>query len=141
MAADFQDPERVFGFFTVTAGLGVLGVRFAFAGHPLTTAILAAIAPAVWLLLTYAVPASILLNLPADIPVVRATTEFVSGFAFALWSFGTWWGSWTEALVPFRTPAFGVVDRAEQEGVALIRPAFRERKATPGSCRRGRRHD
>jgi hypothetical protein len=32
-----------------------------------------------------------LLILPADIPVVRATTEFVSGFAFALWSFGTWW--------------------------------------------------
>jgi tellurite resistance protein TehA-like permease len=192
VAADFQDPERVFGFFTITAGLDVLGVRLAFAGHPLTTAILAAIAAAVWLLLTYAVPAGILLDrkrdsvlggvngswllwivatqslsicaailiqawpsqsallapvatalwcvglvlylmvvvliltrwltvpmtpatlgppywilmgataisvlagarlliLPAGIPVVRATSGFVSGFGFALWSFGTWW--------------------------------------------------
>jgi tellurite resistance protein TehA-like permease len=192
VTADFQDPERVFGFFTITAGLDVLGVRFAFAGHPLTTAILAAVAAAVWLLLTYAVPASMLLDrtrdsvlggvngswllwivatqslaisaavlipawpsqtsllapvaaglwsvglvlylmvvvlimmhwltvpmtpatlgppywilmgataisvlagarlldLPADIPVVRATSGFVDGFAFALWAFGTWW--------------------------------------------------
>jgi tellurite resistance protein TehA-like permease len=61
VAADIQDPERVFGFFTITAGLDVLGARFALAGHPLVTAILAALAAAAWLVLTYGVPASLLL--------------------------------------------------------------------------------
>jgi tellurite resistance protein TehA-like permease len=32
-----------------------------------------------------------ILAVPADIPVVRATSSFVEGFSFALWSFGTWW--------------------------------------------------
>ena len=64
--ADFRAPERAFGFFTITAGLDVLGTRFALAGHPLPAAILAAIAAAVWLLLTYGVPASVLLNRTRD---------------------------------------------------------------------------
>ena len=62
VAADIQAPDRVFGFFTITAGLDVLGNRLALAGHPLGTAILAALAAAVWLLLTYGVPASLLLS-------------------------------------------------------------------------------
>lgn len=66
VAADIRAPDRVFGFFTVTAGLDVLGVRLMFAGHPLATAILAAIAAAVWLLLTYGVPASLLLTRARD---------------------------------------------------------------------------
>jgi tellurite resistance protein TehA-like permease len=61
VAADIQAPERVFGFFTIVAGLDVLGVRLAAAGHPLATAILAAVAAVVWLVLTYGVPASLLL--------------------------------------------------------------------------------
>ena len=61
VVADLQAPERAFGFFTITAGLDVLGVRFAYAGHPLVTAILAAIGAAVWLVLNYGVPASVLL--------------------------------------------------------------------------------
>jgi tellurite resistance protein TehA-like permease len=60
VAADARAPDRVFGFFTITAGMDVLGVRLAAAGHPLTTAILAALAAAVWLVLTYGVPASLL---------------------------------------------------------------------------------
>ena len=64
--ADASAPERAFGFFTITAGLGVLGVRFALAGHPLPAAILASLAAAVWLLLTYGVPASVLLNRTRD---------------------------------------------------------------------------
>jgi len=64
--ADASAPERAFGFFTITAGLGVLGVRFALAGHPLPAAILAGLAAAVWLLLTYGVPASVLLNRTRD---------------------------------------------------------------------------
>ena len=59
--ADIQAPERVFGFFTITAGLDVLGVRLGSAGHPLATAILAGVAAVVWLTLTYGVPASLLL--------------------------------------------------------------------------------
>ena len=58
--ADVRAPDRVFGFFTITAGIDVLGVRLAAAGHPLVTAILAALAAAVWLVLNYGVPASLL---------------------------------------------------------------------------------
>jgi tellurite resistance protein TehA-like permease len=60
VVADVRAPDRVFGFFTITAGLDVLGVRLAAAGHPLATAILAGLAAAVWLVLTYGVPASLL---------------------------------------------------------------------------------
>ena len=192
VAADIQAPERVFGFFTIVAGIDVLGVRLAAAGHPLATAILAGLAAAVWLVLTYGVPASLLLtrerdsvlggvngtwllwvvgtqslsvtasalvpvwpsqagllapaavglwsvglvlylllvslillrwltvamtpatlgppywilmgataitvlagarilDLPAALPVTRATAGFVEGFSFTLWAFGTWW--------------------------------------------------
>ncbi|MGH3188863.1 MAG: tellurite resistance/C4-dicarboxylate transporter family protein [Streptosporangiaceae bacterium] len=192
VAADIQAPERVFGFFTIVAGIDVFGVRLGAAGHPLGTAILAGLAAAVWLVLTYGVPASLLLarerdsvlggvngtwllwvvgtqslsvtastlvpvwpsqagllapvavglwsvglvlylllvslimlrwltvpmtpetlgppywilmgataitvlagarilNLPAALPVTRATSGFVEGFSFALWASGTWW--------------------------------------------------
>jgi tellurite resistance protein TehA-like permease len=66
VAADLRAPERAFGFFTVPAGLDVLGVRFALAGHPLVCAVLAACAAAVWLPLTYGVPASVLLARAGD---------------------------------------------------------------------------
>jgi tellurite resistance protein TehA-like permease len=62
VAADFRAPEQVFGFFTITAGLDVIGARLALAGHPLVTAILAIVAAAIWLVLTYGVPASLLLT-------------------------------------------------------------------------------
>ena len=192
VAADIQAPERVFGFFTIVAGIDVLGVRLGAAGHPLATAILAGLAAVLWLVLTYGVPASLLLtrernsvlggvngtwllwvvgtqslsvtasalvpvwpsqagllapaavglwsvglvlylllvslillrwltvamtpatlgppywilmgataitvlagarilNLPAALPVTRATAGFVEGFSFTLWAFGTWW--------------------------------------------------
>ena len=32
-----------------------------------------------------------ILNLPAALPVTRATAGFVEGFSFTLWAFGTWW--------------------------------------------------
>jgi len=66
VADDFRDPERVFGFFTITAGLDVIGARLALAGHPLVTAILAVVAAGIWLVLTYAVPASLLLTRASD---------------------------------------------------------------------------
>ena len=66
LAADIQAPDRVFGFFTITAGADVLGARLAAAGHPLATAILAGAAAVVWLALTYGVPASLLLTRARD---------------------------------------------------------------------------
>ncbi len=66
VAADIRAPDLVFGFFTITAGLDVLGVRLALAGHPLVTAILAIVAAAIWLVLTYGVPASLLLIRASD---------------------------------------------------------------------------
>jgi tellurite resistance protein TehA-like permease len=61
VAADFRDPERVFGFFTVSASCGLLGTRLASAGHPMVTTVLACLAATVWFILTYGVPASLLL--------------------------------------------------------------------------------
>ena len=66
VVSDILAPDRVFGFFTVTAGLDVLGVRFVLAGHPLVTAFLAAFAALTWVLLTYGVPASLLIDRKRD---------------------------------------------------------------------------
>ncbi len=61
VAASFRDAGRLFGFFAIAAGVDVLGIRLAAAGHPLVTAVLAGVAAVAWLVLTYAVPASLLL--------------------------------------------------------------------------------
>jgi tellurite resistance protein TehA-like permease len=66
LAADARAPEKTFGFFTIVAGADVLGVRFAGAGHPVVTAVLAALAAAVWLALTYTLPAGLLLARQRD---------------------------------------------------------------------------
>ena len=95
VAADIQAPERVFGFFTIVAGIDVLGVRLAAAGHPLATAILAGLAAAVWLVLTYGVPASLLLTRERD-----SVLGGVNG-TWLLWVVGTQSLSVTaSALVP-----------------------------------------
>jgi tellurite resistance protein TehA-like permease len=60
VAAGLRDPAHVFGYFAIAAGMDVLGIRLAAAGHPLATAILAGVAAAVWLALTYGVPAGLL---------------------------------------------------------------------------------
>jgi tellurite resistance protein TehA-like permease len=62
VAADFGTPEQVFGFFSIVAALDVLGVRLSAAGHPLGTAILAMAAAAIWLVLTYGVPAALVVR-------------------------------------------------------------------------------
>jgi tellurite resistance protein TehA-like permease len=86
VAADVRAPERVFGFFTIPAALDVLGARLALAGHPLATAILAAAAAAFWLVLTYGVPASLML--------IRAHDSVLGGIN------GTWllWVVATQSL-------------------------------------------
>jgi tellurite resistance protein TehA-like permease len=63
---DARAPERVFGFFTIVAGVDVLGVRLSASGHVVLTAWLACVAALVWLGLTYAVPASLLLTRSND---------------------------------------------------------------------------
>jgi hypothetical protein len=110
VAADIRAPERVFGFFTITAGLDVLGVRYAVAGHPLVTAVLACLAAGTWLLLTYGVPASLLLT--------RAHDSVLGGVngTWLLWVVGTQslsvvasvlvpaWPSQSGLLAPAATP-------------------------------------
>jgi tellurite resistance protein TehA-like permease len=59
--ADLDAPERTFGFFTIVAGIDVLAARVADSGHPLVTAVLAIAAAAIWICLTYAIPANLLL--------------------------------------------------------------------------------
>ena len=66
VATDVRSPERVFGFFTIVAGMDVLGVRLGAAGHPLATATLAACAAVVWIVLTYGVPTSLFFTRQRD---------------------------------------------------------------------------
>jgi tellurite resistance protein TehA-like permease len=66
VVAEFQAPERVFGFFAISASCDLLGARFASAGHPMVTTVLACVAGLVWFVLTYGVPASLLLARPRD---------------------------------------------------------------------------
>jgi tellurite resistance protein TehA-like permease len=61
VVAEIRAPERVFGFFAISASCDLLGARFASAGHPLVTTVLACVAAVVWFVLTYGVPASVLL--------------------------------------------------------------------------------
>src|SRR5215467_14462997 len=53
--------SRVMGFFAISASCDLLGARFASAGHPMVTTVLACAAAVVWFVLTYGVPASLLL--------------------------------------------------------------------------------
>ena len=82
LAADVRAPERVFGFFTVVAASNVLGSRLVTAGHPVATAVLAGLAAAAWLLLSYGVPV-VLLARDRD-----SVLGAVSG-AWLLWAVGT----------------------------------------------------
>ncbi|WP_228265935.1 tellurite resistance/C4-dicarboxylate transporter family protein [Microlunatus elymi] len=62
--ADFADPTRAFGFFTVIAATNVLGVRLAVAGYHQATAVLLVIGGLLWLLLGYVIPWTAVLGNP-----------------------------------------------------------------------------
>jgi tellurite resistance protein TehA-like permease len=83
VAADIRAPERVFGFFTIVAGIDVLGVRLDAAGHPAATAVLVGLGAAVWLLLTYGIPGSLMLTRQHD-----SVLGGVNG-SWLLWTVGT----------------------------------------------------
>ncbi len=113
--ADLDAPERTFGFFTIVAGIDVLAARIAGTGHPLVTAVFAMVAALVWLALTYAIPASLLLARGPDsvlggvngtwllwvvgtqslaicagvlIPAWPAQASLLASFAVGLWGVG-----------------------------------------------------
>jgi tellurite resistance protein TehA-like permease len=115
VVAELRAPERAFGFFAISAGCDVLGARFAEAGHPGVTTVLACVAAMVWFALTYGVPASLLLARQRDsvlggidgtwqlwvvgtqslsidaatlLPVWPSQSELLSTAAVALWSIG-----------------------------------------------------
>jgi tellurite resistance protein TehA-like permease len=56
VAADFANPQRAFGYFTLVAGTDVLGTRFAVDGHHNVALGLLALGWLAWLLLGYVVP-------------------------------------------------------------------------------------
>jgi tellurite resistance protein TehA-like permease len=112
--ADARAPDRVFGFFETTAALNVVGVRLWYAGHPVATAVLAGLSAAVWLVLTYAVPARVLL--------ARADDSALGGVngTWLLWVVGTQslalaasvlvhsWPSQSGLLAPFATGLWSI---------------------------------
>lgn len=82
VVADARDPDRAFGYFTVVAAVNVVGVRL-YPVSPIATVVLAAMSVPLWLLLSYGVPASLILR-RRDLPVAT----HVDGTWF-LWVVGT----------------------------------------------------
>jgi tellurite resistance protein TehA-like permease len=114
VVAEFQAPERVFGFFAISASSDLLGQRFASAGHPMVTTVLACGGAVVWLVLTYAVPASLVLTRQRE-----SVLNAVDGSSL-LWVVGTLslsidastlvsvWPSQSELLVTAAVALWGV---------------------------------
>ena len=80
LRADLLIPARTFAFFTLVAALGVVGVRLALSGQPAATAVLAALAAAAWLALSYL--------MPIGLAARRARPDDINGTWF-LWAVGT----------------------------------------------------
>lgn len=113
LAQDVREPSRAFGFFTLVAGINVVGIRLYTVDSSTTTIVLALIAIPIWLVLTYGVPGTLILR-PRSTPVsseingswflwVVATqslaavsavvghdrdSEFLSAAAVAMWGIG-----------------------------------------------------
>lgn len=62
MVADAVNPAKAFGYFTIVAGINVVGVRLFTPEAPLATIVLAIVSVPLWLLLTYGVPAALMLR-------------------------------------------------------------------------------
>lgn len=83
MLADARDPARAFGYFTIVAAINVIGVRLYDADAPTATIILGIVSVPLWLLLTYGVPALLMLR-SSD----KSIASEVNGSWF-LWVVGT----------------------------------------------------
>lgn len=113
LTQDAREPGRAFGFFTMVAGINVVGIRLYTVDSSTITIVLALIAMPIWLLLTYGVPGTLILR-PRSTPVsseingswflwVVATqslaavaavvghdrdSEFLSAMAVGMWGIG-----------------------------------------------------
>lgn len=96
-----DDPSTAMAYFTFVAGAGVLAVRVLMAGHPAIAAGLGAAAAAVWLVLNYGLPWSIVAR--SHHPVLR---EFN----------GTWF-IWVVGTQSLSIVAAGLVPYAGEEGL------------------------
>ena len=88
-----------------------------------------------------------ILVLSADLPIVAATSAFVSGFTYVLWAFGAWWipllvlfGVWRYAVrrepMRYESELWSIVFPLGMYAVASI--ALRRRGGSAASGRRGR---
>ncbi len=110
---DVYEPSRAFGFFTIIAGINVVGIRLYSSNAPTLTILMALLATPVWLILTYGIPGTLILR-GRDVPVVSEVngswflwvvatqslaavaavighdraTEFLGAAAVALWGIG-----------------------------------------------------
>lgn len=96
--ADLRTPQRAFGFFTFVAASNVLGIRLALAGAVRWTVALWAVGLTAWLLLTYAIPA--LLMLRTD----KAPLGKAVGGAWLTWVVGTQSVAAAAATIAFYRP-------------------------------------
>ncbi|GAB3125501.1 tellurite resistance/C4-dicarboxylate transporter family protein [Glaciibacter psychrotolerans] len=80
---DARDPKRAFGFFTIVAAIDVVGIRLYSPEAPTATIVLGILSVPIWLLLTYGVPANLMLR-PRTGPVAAD----IDGSWF-LWVVGT----------------------------------------------------
>lgn len=108
VSADARDPRRAFGYFTIVAALGVLAVRFTIAGASGLTVPLGAAAVLLWLLLTYLLPANLILR-----PAEGSVTVGPDG-SWLLWVVGTQSASITVSVVDL-----GLGDAAPTVAIAL----------------------
>jgi tellurite resistance protein TehA-like permease len=105
-----RDPTTAMAYFTVVAGTGVLATRLAMASLPLVTLGLGAAAAVIWLVLTYGLPASIVVGTRR--PVLRQ----ING-AWLLWVVATQSLSIVAAALAPMAPSEGL--RADLPVVAV----------------------
>lgn len=68
LSQDVREPGKAFGFFTIVAGINVVGIRLYSVNSSKITIVLALISLPVWLVLTYGVPGTLMLK-PRSAPV------------------------------------------------------------------------
>ncbi len=80
--ADVRDPNRAFGFVTIVAAINVVGaLMFSFA--PLVTVVLVCLSFPIWLVLTYGIPAAMILGTQESPPALKANGSWF------IWVVGT----------------------------------------------------
>lgn len=101
---DAREPDRAFGYFTIVAAINVVGVRL-YPIAPVATIVLGILSVPIWILLTYGVPAALILGERPDPVAAR-----VDGGWF-LWVVGTQSLATAAAAVgqQLHTPAFAAI--------------------------------